>query len=108
MMKERLISTARQIKKLMLDNAVHTIKVYPDGSSVPKVFHVEKRGRWINKKSADWAGGGATFCSCCEYGYSWKAFFEVENFNYCPNCGARMERDDERFYRQTGGNRSYR
>lgn len=50
-----------------------------------------KRGRWISKKSADWAGGGATFCSCCDYGYSWIEFFEVENFNYCPNCGARME-----------------
>lgn len=54
-----------------------------------------KRGRWINKKSADWAGGGATLCSCCNYGYSWREFFEVENFNYCPNCGARMENADD-------------
>lgn len=98
----------RDIKKILLKDSVKKIEVYPDDDGAPKVFCLERHGRWISKKSADWAGGSATFCSCCDYGYSWREFFEVENFNYCPNCGARMERNDGRFYRQTGGDRSHR
>lgn len=51
----------------------------------------KKRGRWIQHKAEGWEGGGVTRCNYCNYGYAWGAFFEVENFNYCPNCGAHME-----------------
>lgn len=50
-----------------------------------------KRGRWISQKEEGWAGGGVTRCSRCNFGYAWGAFHEVEEFNFCPNCGARME-----------------
>lgn len=31
---------------------------------------------------------------CSECGHSWQ-YREVLNWNYCPNCGARMEREEE-------------
>jgi rubrerythrin len=43
-----------------------------------------KRGKWINQSPFDWK------CSVCGY--------EVEqyiHFKYCPNCGAKMESDNE-------------
>ena len=62
---------------------------------IPAVDAVEVRhGRWIQKEDKDWAGGGKTLCSKCKYGYSWKMYFEPENFNFCPNCGAKMEVQD--------------
>lgn len=84
MKSDRLITTARQFKKLMLDDSVHTIKVYPDGSDVPKVFHVERRGRWI----ADEHKPLKEMCSVCGF-----AQFQSRIKNFCPNCGARMEAD---------------
>ena len=64
-------------------------------ADIPAVDAVEVRhGRWIQKEDKDWAGGGKTLCSKCKYGYSWKMYFEPENFNFCPNCGAKMEVQD--------------
>ena len=61
--------------------------------SVPTVE--PKKGKWISEKNKSYSGGGCWRCSNCGYGYAWDAFFEVDSFNYCPNCGARMEGKDE-------------
>ena len=53
----------------------------------------QKRGRWIEYETEGLEGGGITFCSCCGTGCTWGAFREVNRFNYCPNCGARMENE---------------
>ena len=40
-----------------------------------------RHGRWIND-------GDCMLCSCCNYAYnSW-----FMGSNYCPNCGARMDK----------------
>lgn len=52
------------------------------------------RGEWLEEKGANWFGGGAWKCSNCEYGYSFSGYHEANEFNYCPNCGARMEGDE--------------
>lgn len=53
--------------------------------------HGYTKGYWIHKETKSYAGGGATFCSECGYGYSDQYFFEVDRFNYCPNCGKKMK-----------------
>lgn len=58
-------------------------------SDVYSVIH----GRWEHRVTSSYCGGGATFCSVCGYGYSDGAFFEVSDFNYCPNCGCMMRSD---------------
>lgn len=47
-----------------------------------------KRGKWIGKPIA---GYSTVRCSVCK-----EAFTEnTGRWNYCPNCGARMEKSDE-------------
>lgn len=66
------------------------VKELPDADVRPVVH-----GEWEHKVTSSYAGGGATFCSVCGYGYSDGAFFEVEDFDYCPHCGATMKVDRE-------------
>lgn len=53
-----------------------------------------RRGTWIHESDELWIGGGKTKCSRCEFGYADGMYHEVDEFNYCPNCGARMVNDD--------------
>lgn len=53
-----------------------------------------QHGRWEYIESKDWHGGGVTMCSNCQCGYACGSYHEVEEFNYCPTCGARMEREE--------------
>ena len=54
-----------------------------------------RHGRWKAEERDSWSGGGAYICSACGYGYSWGGFFEANDFNYCPNCGAKMDGGEE-------------
>ena len=47
-----------------------------------------KRGRW---KDAD--DGDGAVCSICGEDFC-HLYLETDRFNYCPNCGAKMEVDD--------------
>lgn len=51
--------------------------------------------KWFNHNDSNWGGGGYTECGACGYGFAWGAFFEVDDFDYCPHCGALMERRHE-------------
>lgn len=70
-------------------------KTYTLDEIIEKRPTAEKRGRWIKRSLKDWSGGGATICSKCNTGYSFGAFLDVEDFNYCPNCGARMDKESK-------------
>lgn len=49
-----------------------------------------KHGRWVKIESDDWTN--ATEYRCSECGKYRLAVNPVDyNWNYCPNCGARME-----------------
>ena len=66
----------------MLEWAVNAVKELPTA---------QKTGKWNEEPNEDWAGGGAWVCSNCGWGYAFGAYHEAFEFNYCPNCGARME-----------------
>ena len=53
---------------------------YMDAADVAPVRH----GRWQAIKSNGIGGTGR--CSCCE-----KAIYGYRAYNYCPNCGAKMD-----------------
>jgi len=63
--------------------------VYKALKNVPSAQPEQKKGKWIEDRLISTGGGtyGVRRCSECEayyqdVGYGW---------NYCPNCGARME-----------------
>ena len=74
---------------VMRDDELFALFCSVDATDVRPVVH----GEWEHKVTSSYAGGGATFCSVCGYGYSDGAFFEVEDFDYCPHCGATMKVD---------------
>lgn len=71
-------------------------EVYTNGARLIPSFRVEqwlehtepKRGKWISVEYND--GTVHTECSVCGYG---RGLPPVRN--YCPNCGAKMEKDEE-------------
>lgn len=60
-----------------------------------KKTNAVRHGRWMHEYDEAWVGGGRTYCTNCGQGYADGAFHEVEEFNFCPNCGARMEAGNE-------------
>lgn len=54
---------------------------------------LEKRpvGKWIFHRDRYASGGAYYKCNLCKMKYSVGAYFEINEENYCPNCGAKME-----------------
>ncbi len=48
-----------------------------------------RRGRWIEGAENFTCGNHNAECSVCHCNISWNGC--DEDFNYCPNCGARMD-----------------
>lgn len=60
--------------------------------NLPPVIPQPKRGKWIETTLAPVSGGDFNRgfkCSCCDY------VVVVDDFNYCPNCGADMRESDK-------------
>ena len=83
---------ARTIKEV---NSIDRVVVYADGVEreylmpLPTIEE-RKEGRWIDAK---WDGEK---CSLC--GWSIDDIYYTKQFNYCPNCGAKMYQDDRDIY----------
>ena len=55
-----------------------------------------KSGRWIDKKLDDFRKWELRCSECDWVGISnYDAYDEPYDFNYCPNCGAKMEGEEE-------------
>ena len=55
-------------------------------ADVAEVVH----GRWMLEREPD----GKTYCfhcSACDSGFSHISIYNVGDWNYCPNCGAKMD-----------------
>lgn len=65
-----------------------TQKNYLDNLNI--VYEPEPEAEWVHTADEDYAGGGKTTCSACNYSFSDKAYHEVKEFDYCPHCGKKM------------------
>lgn len=69
---------------IYIDGVMAVIETLPAADVTPVV-----RGEWV-----DTPNGTETICSYCKA--DWNVFDnDTYRFNYCPNCGAKMEREDE-------------
>lgn len=62
--------------------AIRSLKSWDE--DVAPVVH----GEWLK----DWEIG-CSDCSHCGKGYLWEDYKGVADWNYCPNCGSRMDCD---------------
>lgn len=71
-------------------SGIYEISINDKTTIVTKISE-RKTGRWVKVN-----GKTAINCSAC-YHCSWSWSFEdtVKRFNFCPNCGARMEENEE-------------
>lgn len=72
----------RRLHTMELEERLAVIDEVPTVDAVPV-----RHGKWKKIR-------GAINCSACKSS-SWSMFFEdlVTSFNYCPNCGARMDEE---------------
>ena len=74
-----------------VDHAIQCIKEAPAADVAPV-----RHGRWERRNMGLWDEDYAYVCSAC--GEVWTLIDgtpEDNNMNYCPNCGARMGKEDE-------------
>lgn len=57
-------------------------------ADMPSAEPQRKKGKWIRGDQDKLLG--RAFCSVCN---KWE--YQASNFNFCPNCGARMVRGEE-------------
>lgn len=63
--------------------------------NAPTIETERKTGHWITVTDKPWwKGGGHWTCSSCGYGFAFEAYQDADDWNYCPNCGAKMEGDE--------------
>ena len=63
-----------------------------DLNSIPAADVVEVRhGRWVKPVPGD----GENYCSVCKAEQPWFYGYGYFESDYCPSCGARMEKEDE-------------
>lgn len=70
-----------------LNAAIEEIKMIPAADVVPVV-----RGKWV------WDDGEDMhyYCSCCHHNaYGCTCEIIDGEYNYCPNCGAKMDKDGD-------------
>lgn len=53
------------------------------------------RGKWLQREDKEYNGGGYNFCTACQYRFSYGAYPLIYEDNYCPHCGARMQKQGD-------------
>ena len=61
--------------------------------NAPSVRPQEQTGHWINRHIIANTSIDMIVCSECGEEFSYDAETGISEYNYCPNCGARMESD---------------
>lgn len=63
-----------------------------------KNFSPRAAGRWVIVEAKKWYEGGVTYeCSECGKRYTGEeleGLYGITGFNFCPNCGAKMSKEE--------------
>lgn len=79
----------------LLEELEQEKELFPDERAADHLIShgvtVQKHGRWIDGAENFTCGNHNAECSACHCNVSWSGC--DEDFNYCPNCGAKMGGD---------------
>lgn len=65
---------------------------YADLDDLIRAYESVRHGHWITEEEAEergeiWLQGSCSVCGHCDWDCT-----ESEDFNYCPHCGAKMDK----------------
>lgn len=66
---------------------VYTPDDMPEYQAIEALPSAQRTGEWIETEFLK-----LRECSCCHVRWG---MYDVENFNFCPNCGAKMRKESE-------------
>lgn len=69
-----------------LDHVIDIIEAMPSADVTPVRY--ANHGRWKNYKDEH-------TCSVCDYSFCDEWYSDDDVYNYCPNCGARMDEGND-------------
>lgn len=93
---EDCISRQAAIDALMSvpDGNWKSIRYVKEIELLPSVTPARKIGHWT-KYQEPWGGMQGWKCSNCRNHYDVSSVYTIIPYNYCPNCGAKMQEVDE-------------
>ena len=65
--------------------------------NLPTIEPERKRGKWSVEFSPAYKGGAYCECSQCNYKFAMGAYFEPDEWKFCPNCGADMRGEQDEY-----------
>ena len=89
----------KRFDKIPMEQTTEILKLRKDLRGLPSIQSEQKRGRWIYGE--DEYGIDGYHCDKCGFFVPWdythKFINYIEDYNFCPSCGADMrgEQDDE-------------
>lgn len=87
-----------EFREIMPDIGVNELadKLYNVALDLPAADVAEvKRGKWIGKQLDNFRKYEVTCSNCGWIGIeNYDSYNEPSDFNYCPNCGAKMDLED--------------
>lgn len=75
------------------EDDIHTLYATAQGMAIDALQAEPKRGTWTITYTDDGEGGEIPHLICSECKSEPMAWDSKRFFNYCPNCGAKMDKD---------------
>lgn len=85
--------TEAEIQKMQELEQAELQKAYECGRASAQ--QVRETGEWSVEFSPAYKGGAYCECSQCNYKFAMGAYFEPDEWKFCPNCGADMRGETE-------------
>ena len=91
-----IVALDKRFDKIPMEQTTEILKLRKDLRGLPSIQSEQKRGRWIYGED-EYGIDGYHFDKCgvfVQWDYTHKFINYIEDYNFCPNCGSKMVRED--------------